>query len=540
MGIANPQMALQLQMLRAMQQSGNEGAQLLNQQGGQVPMPASAQTSGTGQPGFTGNMPAYGQAISNIESGGDYGQLGPATKSGDRAYGKYQVMGENIGPWTEQILGKRMTPDEFLADPKAQDAVFQGKFGEYLTKTGNPQDAASMWFSGKPLAQAANLKDQLGTSGQDYVTKFNLNLPPAMRPGAVQPTAMPAQVATAQGGPTEPPGSSKIQNQIDQLQKFLLTRGPYLNPTQTEALKGRIADLQKNIQPTPDMIAAASLGMPLQQYLFMKSRTESMGQVPQELRIAQAAGMTNPLEYEQRKAEAAGVGNVAKETFQKASEGYQAAQSTMYRLDLIDRSIKDLGPQWMGTQADKNVAMQKAMNTIVDRIPFLSDSVKEKLHIADPAKIASAEDFQKQTQNLGFEVAKSLGSREAQMIVQQAVAAVPNANQSYLGAQLVSAGIRQAMQRQMDFYEFLAQRPQQGKSVIGAEIEFNRLHPPSEYSQKALGSIQPSGTAPAAPAVPTLPQGATMQDALAEIQRRGGIQKMMQGLQGASPAMGGQ
>jgi hypothetical protein len=118
--------------------------------------------------------PLYRRAIQNIESsGGDYSLLGPVTKSGDRAYGAYQVMGNNIPEWTQTHLGRRMSPDEFLADKDAQDKVFDGQFGSYVNKYGNPQDAASAWFTGGPRATGANKKDILGTSGSSYVDQFN-------------------------------------------------------------------------------------------------------------------------------------------------------------------------------------------------------------------------------------------------------------------------------------------------------------------------------------------------------------------------------
>lgn len=122
----------------------------------------------------------YGRAIAATESGGQadpYRALGPVIpKSGDRAYGKHQVMGANIPKWTEEILGRAYTPQEFLNDPKAQDRVFKGKFGQYLREHGNPHDAASMWFTGKPYAEGYSLKDPLGTSGTEYVNRFVSNL----------------------------------------------------------------------------------------------------------------------------------------------------------------------------------------------------------------------------------------------------------------------------------------------------------------------------------------------------------------------------
>ena len=97
------------------------------------------------------------QGYARVESGspqGNYAALGPVLKSGDRAYGKYQVMGANIPSWTKQALGRSMTPEEFLADSDAQEKVFENQFQRNFKKYGTLEDAASVWFSGRPLAQA--------------------------------------------------------------------------------------------------------------------------------------------------------------------------------------------------------------------------------------------------------------------------------------------------------------------------------------------------------------------------------------------------
>ena len=97
------------------------------------------------------------EGIARVESGGNYQALGPEIqrKAGtDRAYGKYQVMGANIPSWTEQALGRRLSPMEFLRSPEAQEAVFEHQMANNLRKYGTLEDAASVWFSGRPLAQA--------------------------------------------------------------------------------------------------------------------------------------------------------------------------------------------------------------------------------------------------------------------------------------------------------------------------------------------------------------------------------------------------
>jgi hypothetical protein len=145
--------------------------------------------------------PLWADAIASIESsGGNYGLVGPATKSGDRAYGKYQVMGNNVPSWTQSALGRAMTPQEFLNDQDAQEAVFKHQFGNSVEKYGSPQEAASVWFSGRPMAQAGNARDVLGTTVPAYVSKFDnfLNNPgvkaintAAPQGGDVMPTAPP-------------------------------------------------------------------------------------------------------------------------------------------------------------------------------------------------------------------------------------------------------------------------------------------------------------------------------------------------------------
>lgn len=121
--------------------------------------------------------PDYGRAISSIESGGNYKAIGPATKTGDRALGKYQVMSANVGPWSKEVLGREVTPQEFVSSPEIQDAIFKGKFGQYTEKYG-PEGAAKAWFAGEKGMNNPNAKDILGTSVSSYAEKFNKALGP--------------------------------------------------------------------------------------------------------------------------------------------------------------------------------------------------------------------------------------------------------------------------------------------------------------------------------------------------------------------------
>lgn len=116
------------------------------------------------------------QGVAKVESGGNYGAIGPDVKrkngAVDNAYGKYQVMGANIPSWTKQALGRSLTPQEFLKDKDAQEAVFEDQFKRNIAKYGSLEDAVSVWFSGRPLAQAtkAGARD-VNMGVQDYVGK---------------------------------------------------------------------------------------------------------------------------------------------------------------------------------------------------------------------------------------------------------------------------------------------------------------------------------------------------------------------------------
>jgi hypothetical protein len=119
--------------------------------------------------------PRWGDAIAHIESGGEASPYASVTTNpnGKRALGKYQVMDFNVPEWTEKALGRSLTPEQFLKDSDAQEAVFRHRFGGYVDKYGNPQDAASAWFTGGPRSYGANKRDMFGTTGNSYVAKFD-------------------------------------------------------------------------------------------------------------------------------------------------------------------------------------------------------------------------------------------------------------------------------------------------------------------------------------------------------------------------------
>jgi hypothetical protein len=157
----------------------------------------------------------YADAISSIESGGNYREVGPDTGSMGRALGKYQVMSANVRPWSKEILGREVTPQEFISDPKLQDAIFEGKFGQYIEKYG-PDGAARAWFAGEKGMKNPNARDVLGTSVAEYSRRFNKALGPDAR-GAVEQfgPGQPEAMAFAEQ-PRMSPAKPEAKNFFDQ------------------------------------------------------------------------------------------------------------------------------------------------------------------------------------------------------------------------------------------------------------------------------------------------------------------------------------
>jgi hypothetical protein len=114
-------------------------------------------------------------AIGGIESSNDYQAVGVPTRYG-RAMGRYGVIEANVGPWTQAALGQALTPQQFLADKNAQDAVFKHRFGQYVAKYGE-EKAARAWYGGEGNinnldATDAHEKLSVRDYGQDYINRL--------------------------------------------------------------------------------------------------------------------------------------------------------------------------------------------------------------------------------------------------------------------------------------------------------------------------------------------------------------------------------
>lgn len=206
-------------------------------------------------------------AIASIESAGsgDYAALGSWTgdpvQGRDRAYGRYQVMGSNIGPWAEQYLKKSgVTADQFLKDPALQDQLFDAVFGGYAGKYGE-RGAASMWFTGRP--NEPNVTDVNGKLyGKTYADKYMaaLGAPGGASPGGGATTASASPYALPPAGKDKKDSAlaamakagMSMGNQPWQMPQIEPTPGaarvdqpatPLIDPQQAEARRQQLASV---------------------------------------------------------------------------------------------------------------------------------------------------------------------------------------------------------------------------------------------------------------------------------------------------------
>jgi hypothetical protein len=118
-------------------------------------------------------------------------------------------MGKNIPKWSQEVLGRAVTPEEFMADPKLQDAIFDAKFGDYVRKYGE-SGAAQAWLGGEGSIGKTDRQDPLGTSVGSYANKYLTALgapggtpstpgaPTYEAGGSMAPAAVPTPVAASQ------------------------------------------------------------------------------------------------------------------------------------------------------------------------------------------------------------------------------------------------------------------------------------------------------------------------------------------------------
>lgn len=168
----------------------------------------------------------------------------------------------------------------------------------------------------------------------------------------------------------------------------------------------------------------------------------------------------------------------------EAQEKYNNANIAQYGLWDLQNSLDKLPTtpgksNWFetGSGFGKRLALAKAVNTAMETAGFDP--------IFDKTQVAAGESANKGTTRLGFDLAKTLGSREAAMIVQQSIGVQPGTEMTEQGNRRIIPSLVVASQRDKDYFKFLKQYQSQNPNADtgDATIAFNEQHPPSQYVQ---------------------------------------------------------
>jgi hypothetical protein len=76
--------------------------------------------------------------------------------------GRYQIMPSNLPSWSREALGHSVSVQQFMSNPKIQDAIAQFKLRQYVNRYGF-QGAAAAWYGGPGVAQ--NWSSKTSTQG---------------------------------------------------------------------------------------------------------------------------------------------------------------------------------------------------------------------------------------------------------------------------------------------------------------------------------------------------------------------------------------
>lgn len=156
------------------------------------------------------------EAIGTFEAGGRYNLRGPqVTDKGGNAgqgLGKYQVMSYNLAPWLAEAGMPKMSEEEFLRSPSAQDQLFAFKFGGYMKQYGSFNAAAQAWHAGPgSVGTDPNKTKDLNVTTAQYISNVNAIL--AKNAPLAQKVAMGNKMAAA-AAPDDPLFPDYVEQRI--------------------------------------------------------------------------------------------------------------------------------------------------------------------------------------------------------------------------------------------------------------------------------------------------------------------------------------
>ena len=153
----------------------------------------------------------------------------------------------------------------------------------------------------------------------------------------------------------------------------------------------------------------------------------------------------------------------------------------------MDKQFKNLPSKGFlvpGSYATERLDFAKKMNTFVQGI-----GGKSAFDVDD---VAAMESISKNSFRLGAALARSIGSREPGFIVQQSVQANPGIENSPIGYERISAGLREAAKYEQDKNQFYTGYYSKFGHLDGAEKMFRDANPVKMYADRAiLSTVRP-------------------------------------------------
>ncbi len=195
-----------------------------------------------------------------------------------------------------------------------------------------------------------------------------------------------------------------------------------------------------------------------------------------------------------QRAAAEGFGTEAPKVLTEAGDASRAAQASLQGITELENNLHTFdkfgggkGFLTPGPGAGARIEFARALNT--------ASAAFGAKPVFDPTALGAAEASNKDTTRLGFDLAKSLGSREAVMIVQQAIGVVPGVENTVAGRERIIAALKQAQQRTIDYNKFLKTYPIGERGLTNAADDFNETNPPQDYAYKAALQTIPAKSA---------------------------------------------
>jgi hypothetical protein len=173
----------------------------------------------------------------------------------------------------------------------------------------------------------------------------------------------------------------------------------------------------------------------------------------------------------------AGTTEALKEEYEKTVlPAFNHAQDAMKALTAVESAMQNYRT---GPTGQSRLVFNRALQDLAQFVGAAPDSELAK-------GIASGEIINKEGNTLGFALARTMGARESQQIVEQAIKTNPGLATSPEGNKQLIALMRQQLARDIDRRDFYDTWSAATGGYNGAATEFNRLHPVEQYVTKVL------------------------------------------------------